>query len=47
MTMCNISLFSYNARVAQKVSQYQIIQNCVKLYQSLPIRLDFFAKLKK
>ena len=31
-------------RVAQKVSHYHIIKNCIKFY--LPIRLDIFVKLK-
>ena len=30
----------------KKVSHYQIIKKCVKSYQSLPMRLDFFVKLK-
>ena len=31
----------------KKVSHYQISKNCVKSYWSLPMRLDFFVKLKK
>ena len=36
----------YLYRVAQKVSHYQMIKNCIKSYYSLSLGLDLFAKLK-